>query len=323
MFNIEEKILKYLKGKKVKSEPIVKLTSEEEVEEKKPSEEVTETESSVNSELHKSLKESNKKLQGVIDKESDRVVLDKIEYTPKTEEEIKKTASEAVEEEFSLKKNALDKDLKDKTQAVEKKASEVEKGVSAQKDSIENAYNNLESQVENQAVKRGIARSSIIAEQLKGLGVEKIKDLLAVDDKVATTLKGYNDELQALKSDYEYAVENLNTEKAIAVRERIEKLLKEQNEKIEEVLKYNNTVDKNQLYIDDKYYGGVDSGEESSQISESEKAKIRQKMITDTISHFGAMPKAERLKAFESDEELQELLGDLYKTVERYIKYLP
>ncbi len=318
MFNIDEKILRYLKSKKVKNEPVATLTSEE-VTETEPKETKTETSNKKKEELINILKESNEELKGK-DKNADKVTLEKIDYTPLTNEQIEELAGREAEGEYALKKNALDKTTDEKRAEIERNTQQVKEGVGARKEKIDSAYNLVKNEVENQAIKRGISRSSIVAEQIKGLEVEKIKDYLSVDNEVASELKKYSNELEDLERNYNYAVQNLDIEKAISVREKIEELTEKQNKAIENAIEHNNKVDKDQLYIDDKYYGGVPNGDGSSK-TELEIANIRQKMLTSAMEYYLAMPKEERLKELEGDEEIKKLLGGLYDTLYRYAKY--
>lgn len=314
MFNIEEKVLKYLKGKRVKDQPVATLTSTE------VDEGVTNENNSKRQEFHNTIKEIGSKLNE-LNTSNGRVVLEKLEYTPKTEEEIKKQAQDEIDGEYALKRLGLDRDIQNRRLETQRKTEEAKSGVQGKKEEINSAYLTLEKQLENQALKRGISRSSIIAEQLKDLGVEKIKDYLKVDESVASEIKGLSNKLQDLEREYTFAVESLDIEKALGVKEKIEELTDKQNKELEKVIKHNNEVEKSQLALDEKYFGGVENATKAEK--ESQEAKLKQQIITTAMNYYGSLPKQQRLKEFEEDEVLKELLGEVYSNIERYVKYFP
>ncbi|MBO7214905.1 MAG: hypothetical protein J6V66_05360 [Clostridia bacterium] len=300
MFKLDEKYVKYFK--KYKDKGVVPLAEEE------TEEEVVDTKKE---EYKAELKTLSDKLNG---KASSDVTLSEIEYKPLTEEEIKEKAKEGVEEKYALKKSALDTELQKSTENLTAKSDEITKDYEEKKKSLENAYTALENKMGNEAIKRGIARSSIIAEQIKSLGVEKIKDVLAIDDALASELKQNSNKIESLKNDYSVAVSNLDIEKALEINENIAKITKEQEEKIEEALKYNNTVKRQQAELDSS---------ESKQLSRLEEAQIESQILKASINYFLSLPKEERLEAFDNDEEILQLLGSQAETIRNYIKVLP
>ena len=319
MNGIYEKILQYLKKYDANSNTVKKL-SEEDDEDKKTEKvklasvtsEVSETDNS-NSNKNKALKENllalDDKLKGV----NNQSILQKMEYTPLTDEEIKEKASSGVEEKYALK-------LEDETTKKDQKIKELESQVDAikqsaneEKENVDKLYKSAEEALENSAIKRGISRSSIVQEQIKDLNVEKISDLLSIDEKVASTLKSNSERIKQLEEEYLSAVNRLNIEKALEINEKIEKLTDEQNEKIEEVLKYNNTVTRQELELDkDKVLT----------LTENEKRAINQEKLRQALNYYYTMPKEQAYKEFQNDEEMQALLGDVAKMVEKYLKVI-
>ena len=178
-------------------------------------------------------------------------------------------------------------------------------------DAGDTALKDAEEKVEQSAIKRGISRSSIVQEQIKGLGVEKIKDLFQIDRTLASELKDNSDKISELESDYLTAVNKLNVEKALEISDKIQDLTEKQNKKIEDVLKYNNTV-KRQL---------AEMEEKGNSPLVGEKAReIKRQMLDEALNYYMALPKEEALKEFDEDEEVQLLLGELKTMVRRYIK---
>ena len=318
MISIHEKILQYFKNHNIGSG--IKLTNSNDDEEKKDAikiEESSETEikadepsvktSSSKNDFVSKLKVLDDKLKGV---NSDKT-LQTIEYTPLTEEEIKQKASEGMDLKYGAKLDDLASVTAKKINDVEKSNENLTKTANEQKDVLDLLYKDAEEKVEQSAIKRGISRSSIVQEQIKGLGVEKIKDLFQIDRTLASELKDNSDKISELESDYLTAVNKLNVEKALEISDKIQDLTEKQNKKIEDVLKYNNTVKRQLAEMEEK---------ENSPLVGEKAREIKRQMLDEALNYYMALPKEEALKEFDEDEEVQLLLGDLKTMVRRYIK---
>lgn len=303
MYDISEKIIQYLK--KYKNKGVIVPTS---VKEKVKEETATATNSE--RETFKSdLIGLNDRLKG----KDKKVVLDEIEYTPLTKEEIETKAKAGVDEKYAIKKDALDKDYQKSVDDANLKSETLKLDSDEKKSKINSAYLELEESLSDNALKRGIARSSIVAEQLKNLGVEKIRDLLNVDDTLAKDLKDVSIKLDNLKSDYTSAVKNLDFDKAVEISDKIDEITKEQDEKIDAVIKYNNSIRLKQAEIDNSV----------NKPTEVEANRISGEMIKKAVDYYGKLPREDRLEAFDNDEEIIKLLGDNAGIVRNYIIAMP
>ena len=309
MSSFRDKILAYLKkySEKVEKQPSenksnVKLAS---------SNDESANERTINpvdsNEFYDTMEKLDNKLKGV----NEDYVLDKIEFTPISDEEIQQKVNEEKEHEYALKAEELKNNADKKRNELQVNNEAIKVGGEQKKEEINNAYAELGDKLEANAIKRGIARSSIVAEQLKSLDVDKIKDLLAVDDKVATQIKENSDKIEALEAEYKTAVSNLNLQKAIDIKEKIEEYKEAQNKKIEEVIKYNNTVKKQQLDINSKV--------ENKPLKGNEAKEIERQMISLAIEYYLSLPKEERLKKFNDDFDIRNMLGDSVDFVKKYL----
>ena len=316
MISIHEKILQYFKKHNIGND--IKLTSNDNEEDKNKTlktQETIESEvavepnstSTLKDDFIKKLKDYDQKLQETLNKNN----LQTIKYTPLSEEEIEKKAKEGKDEEYQLKINDLANETAKKLSDIEKSNETLNNTANEQKEKIEILYADAEEKVEQSAVKRGISRSSIVQEQIKGLGVEKIKDILSIDQSLASELKNNQDKINKLESDYLYAVNKLNVEKALEISQEIQDLTEKQNEKIEEVLKYNNTVKRQRAQMKEQ---------DLSEQDKIEKIRIQQNMVHEALNYYLALPKEQALLEFENDKEVKKLLGDYADMVRKYIK---
>ncbi len=318
MISIHEKILQYFKNHNIGSG--VKLTSDNDEEDKNKTQKVeesnetevvavepTSTSSSARKSLVAKLKALDEKLKGSNDEE----ILQTIEYTPLTEEEIKEKASEGMDLKYGVKLDDLANVTAKKIGDVEKSNENLTKTATEQKEILDLLYKDAEEKVEQSAIKRGISRSSIVQEQIKGLGVEKIKDVLQIDKTLASELKDNSNKISELESDYLTAVNKLNVEKALEISEKIQDLTEKQNKKIEEVLKYNNTVKRQLAEMEEK---GINP------LVGKEKREVKKQMLEEALNYYMSIPKEQALKEFDEDGEIQLLLGDIASMVRNYVK---
>ena len=301
MINISEKIIQYLKKQKDKG--VVTLSGYEEKES---------ADNTANKD-REAFKTELLKLKAELEGAGADVKLQKMEYTPLTEEEINKKATSAVDEKYALKKDALTSNFENELKQTEQKAKDIKENSQVKKQELEGLYSALEEKLSNNAVKRGISRSSIIAEQIKNLGLEKVKDVLNIDNETASAIENNAQMIDELKVKYQKAVSNLDLEKAIEINENIEKIKKEQESKIEEVLKYNNLVTRQEAELK----------QEVGEPSKLEISKIKSQMIKQAVDYYSKLPKEKRLEAFLADEEILELLGEDSYVIGNYIKTLP
>ncbi len=328
MYGIEEKIINWLKG--LKNQPVVKKDKvnvqkassnlEEETSNNAPnetSESKTETTSEskaqsngntlTRDELIKNLTSYRNRLDGILDD----TFLKKLEYTPKTDEEIEEEASSYAKNNYDISKNALDSNIQKKRNEAKENESEISSEATNKKDKLDNMYASLYKDVESEAIKRGISRSSIVAEQIKGLGAQKIQDYLQVDNDTAKSLEKNSNKLQEYEDDYNSAIANLELKKAVETKEKIDELTEKQNKKIEEVLKYNNTINE-KLYNLQK--AGVNLPDDETA------ARYKREMLSLATKYYYSFPREEAIKMFDSDKDIQKILGSVAGMVENYLK---
>ncbi len=294
MYNFSEKIIQYLKKLENEQTPV-------------QNERKTQTEKEDSRKLTvESIKELNDTLSGKVNS----VELKEMEFNPLTDQEIKRQASEKVDKKYEQKANLLENKKNANVRNLEIENEQLQNSVKGKKDEIETAYKELEQTVGENAIKRGISRSSIVSEQVRSLGVEKIRDLLGVDEKIAGEIKKNSDKIKTLEQDYSNAIESLSIDKAVEISDIIDKLKKEQKETLEKVLKYNNDIKKQQATLNQKEVS----------LTNAEKANIKSKIVSLALDYYNSLPKDERLLAFEADDEMLNLLGDNAKLVENYLR---
>ena len=160
-----------------------------------------------------------------------------MEYEPKTEQEIENLATQLAQDDFNLKKTKLDGSIENKRQEIMQKDEKIKSTEQPLKNVIDQKYENLLDSAQSKAIKNGVARSSILAETVKNLSEDKIKEYFNVDSEIASNLKDNANKLKSYENEYQTAVNGLEIEKAIEIKKKIDDLNKEQQKKIDSLQK--------------------------------------------------------------------------------------
>lgn len=226
----------------------------------------------------------------------------KIEYTPMTDEEIESKANDLNDKIFGQKlQNYLD------SYALKQQSTEAKKE-NAEKASLESAqktaavYDSSKKQAEEQALKRGLGRSSVIMGVLEKYDSQKNTQLSDVQRGLSESLSAIDGELLALESEKQKYIDNLEIDKAVAAAEKVETLKKERESKLAEVTKFNNDVTEKQL----KY------GESAAAAGSASMETLMQRGNT-IIDFYNGVPAGEAFEDFVEDERFKEYLGNAYQ----------
>ncbi len=255
-----------------------------------------------------------RKTQSEIDEIKNKYVV-KFETKPivqLTENELLKNAEEQVGNVYAKKLEDLTNSSSEKIGKLNAESQTAVTQAEMQKKELENAYKVLDKKAENDAMKKGVQRSSIIAEKIKSLSKSKIQEMLGVDEKVADTLYKNNAQIQKLEDEYKKSVNNLETAKAVEIKQKLQSLINEQDKQIVDTIKYNEAIKKEEARQNEALQN-LYSIEGKDRVDQLEIVKI-----TNALNYFMALPKEEALKQIEEDE-IKNLLGNAYTIVHKYL----
>jgi hypothetical protein len=108
----------------------------------------------------------------------------------------------------------------------------------------------LKNQMNNDTLKRGLQRSSIATGRLDAADTAGLASIESYKRGYNAEISAADKKIEALKTDFDSAVRDLEYEKAYDAQSKLEDLIKERNSLEAEMIKYNKTVDeKNNDYI--------------------------------------------------------------------------
>ncbi len=239
--------------------------------------------------------------------------LKRLEYDKTTDDEIYNLAKRGLNEKYTLKSEALAEETEQNKQSLEQKKQQISEQTSAANANIAGRYEAAKEQAGEDAIKRGIARSSIISEMLKEYDKQKLSAIDDVNAEAREKIAAIDDEIAGLSQKLNSSLKQFDMEKAIELNEKIDALKAARDEKNTETLKYNNEVSETLLkYADalketvaDKYKKQGDS--------------YKTDMAVAILDYYSKLTPEEALKDFESSDYTKYLSAAGLKMVTNYL----
>lgn len=247
-------------------------------------------------------------------KEVNALPQEKLEYDLSTDVEIEATAEREARKQYEESAGKTN-DRYDALREELKAQADSRKALAEQEErKLEEEYRERRKDAENQALARGLGRSSVIMGQIEEFDRGKIDDKSKLYAEYADALTEITSRLNSLEAKRTAELNALEYESAGATEENIRRLREEREKKLAEMIKYNNTIaEKQQRYSDSK---GGDTAERIRVLTEAsarEKYGVA-KRVLDQI------PAAEAFETMVSNRRYQELLGDYYSTLLNYYR---
>lgn len=170
------------------------------------------------------------------------VEYDRIEYDAPTDEEIAEQAKESLEGYRTSSVAEIRDDAEERRKNAEsEKLAASEAARRAEKDA-EEAYGAASRSLENDLIKRGLARSSVAAQESAAIEKERAGAVTAARAAEDDELARIDSEINGLEADMNKALAAFDIAYAAELTERIAELTAEREEKRNEAIKYNNTL---------------------------------------------------------------------------------
>lgn len=293
-----------------------------------------ETKSLYSSNAIESADDLSEKLKEIIDYYNSKTDADLIpdEYKPKVEGSLNLQKVEVpILDEDSLKEevtktetdkvNASKKSYEDKiNQEIEKIFAEIESRESSREGlnkEINEIYDNYKLSEENEALKRGLSRSSVALLNLNGVEKERAEALSDLALSLEEDITSLEKEITSLQGELKDALSVLDLSLSENINSELKKKIDEIEKKQAEAIEFNNNVSKLEAEYQGKKLSYVDDAialekklkEEYAGASERFK---REEVMNTALKYFGSKGKSEALKELTTNSGLASVLGDMY-----------
>lgn len=266
--------------------------------------------------LAKSTSVMNDEIQALED-EYGAAKLEKIEYVAPTDDELLAVAKATLKEKYDLKRDDATSSSNSKKKSLSQSIEDLLKDAQAKKDNADLNYSNAIKDVENQAVKRGIARSSIALSALSNLADDNANAKASIDkdsqDKKDDILKQIQDVEETLQT----TLNKLDEDQNVEVDKELNELKEERDKKVEEVTKFNNQVaEKERAYIAS---GGL---ADVQPLVNDIRVREMLKMTGMVLDYFASLDDREKaIEELENDEVIKEYLGNYHQYAVKTLKH--
>lgn len=274
-----------------------------------------------------------KKLEEIDDKYSaidsvdapETLGLEKKEMVEMSDDEIVSIAKDKVGDADSGKKTIEDDYAKKIDMLTNEKEERHEKS-KANQEYINQTFDNNAKTVSDQALKRGLARSSIIIGQIASVESQRAKELTEEMNSVNKKFAEIENEVKNLNAEKETALDNFD----LAYAKKLEKAISDKREELEkqkqEIIEFNNKVDE----LEAEYKISLDKQKQAKAKSNMEmkekygytpnELKAADEKYNYMIAYIDTLSKQEAISLLLNDEKIQKLLGDKFMSVYAYAR---
>lgn len=232
-------------------------------------------------------------------------------YDAPTDEEIIKTATDEEKANTARKKQAAEAVAEEKKAALDLQKAGYENYAKESEKRISDSYEAAKNNASDEAIKRGIARSSIISEQLKDFDEAKIKDVENAYATAREKIAEADEKIGSLTEELSKAVASYDMEEAVKINERINSLKEERTKKQNEVTEYNNALkEKRAKTLSSLGLSGMDLVEEKSDeyiAAQNEKLQALYKYYRKAANKKEFLQDAERIRKYVGNDGFEYL----------------
>ena len=252
--------------------------------------------------------------------------LSKKEYDTRTLDDIKEQAVALLSEYENKSKNSIDSEYENKASELKKELESSKEDEKAKKEEIATYIENVKQNASDDALKRGLARSSIIINKLNAFDEKQIEEFKRIDEEIAANVEKIESELALLNEKKEAALNNFDITYAVKLNEKISELEKEKQKYNDEVLEYNNKIIEQEREYADKL---KENTEERNREVYEFLNEYGGNMLTNrvnsykadyVISYLDSLPTGKAIQVLSDGDELKSALGDSYQKVLDYFK---
>ncbi len=180
------------------------------------------------------------------------VTLDRVKYEVDDDEKIRQAAESVAEAKIAPKITSINAKALDDLSAAEKQKELAAENKSRTLGEINALYEALREKAVQDGVKKGIARGSIVENQINDYGKLKSGSELSAERDYADTVKGLDEKIAALESERQVALNDLNLQKAVAISENIGNLTAKRDKTLADETAKNNAVEKQETELNAK-----------------------------------------------------------------------
>lgn len=258
---------------------------------------------------------------------------ERMESVSKSDEDIKNEATNSLAEYKNSSLNSIDEEIENKRSELEDNKQTLADTKESSVSQVKSNYASAKKEASDDALKRGLARSSIAVSVLDAFSKDEIDTLNSIEKEYSASLNELNFELNALDAQKKKALADFDIAYAVKLNDKISTLTNEYNEKQQEVIEYNNKIAEKEKDYLDKYNSLVADIQSGNYSNATKKTELYNKygakfistytknQIYGVLDDYFANKSSEEIAEILNSEDMKNALGSDYNDVlKRYGK---
>jgi len=253
---------------------------------------------------------------------------EKMEKLEISQDDVKKQAESSLVEFKNNSLKQIDDNIDSKSNQLNSNRETLINNNEETKKKIDLYYDNARQQTSDDALKRGLARSSIVINQLDAFNKDELKTFEALEKDFNNNLNAIDFEINSLTKQKEQALADFDIAYAVKLNDAINNLNTELSKKQAEIIKYNNDIaEKEKEYLNnynklvndiknkniDKDVKMIDL---TAEYGEKVVSNYRKNILNNIVnSYFAGMDKNEVLSILQNNDDLKSALGSYYQDI--------
>lgn len=255
----------------------------------------------------------------------DSLGLEKVDVPSKSKEDIKKQANELVSDKYETSKEKSNSSFDNKIDEILKSNQNLLAKNEQNKKDINAYYDSSKKETENQALKRGLARSSIVIGELATIENSRANELANLLSTFQNTLDENEKQIQKYANEKEQAIEELDIKKALEIEQKISSISEEYEKTKKDAISFYNNVEK----LEAEYKLSLEKQKQEKQREALKMQKtygtnyleeeMKQKQYDFLKNYLDSLEPSYALSILLTNKEFKSMLQDKYTKLYKYI----
>lgn len=251
-----------------------------------------------------------------------------------SDDELLKQAESELSAFKNESENAINSQSKLKNEQLNSKIAQAKSSANDAVLSTNSYYDSVKQSAENDALKRGLSRSSIIINTLSAFDDKRIAQLNEIDKNLTSQIQNLNDQINMLTLEKQKALDDLNIEYASKLNSKLAELKSDLTKRQDEVTEYNNkiaqieaeykrsaTKDNNEI-IGDSYSELNDKIKLLITENDDVQKAVEKENYRAVLNFLDSLSPEEAFSFIRSNDFLRQKLGSQYTAVLAYYRQL-
>ena len=237
-----------------------------------------------------------------------------------------KIKNQAENELYDYKKTTTDEivnNAKSNIDNLEHSKSALKDNYDSQKQEMDSYYKSVKQEASDDALRRGLSRSSIVINQMDAFNKDQIENYNKLNKELTDNINSIDMEISNIKTQQEEALNSFDITYAVKLQEKINNLTQDLLKKQNEVIKYNNEITEKELEFEENYKKLEEELKQSNWDKEVDLMEYAGKYGTNMLEKYkstqiyniakeylSSLDKDTALTALNGSEELKNLIGE-------------